>query len=94
MSDKRLKEIIASYKKPIFCGGMTGAAQVMYLMACPPSQEMKANAAEMILAHRRCVKANAKNGKKYRGDFWLNKSRIYRQRALEALEREREKKNA
>lgn len=78
--EDKLRQIITNndYKQQ---GGMTGSMQVMVSLFCPTKAELKALAAEMIIAHRRCKIANAEMGRKYNGQYWISRAAYYRRQA-------------
>lgn len=62
----------------IYYGGTIGGMNMMVSILDPPKEKCIANAKAMIAAHRRCVIANAKQGIRYRGLYWLNRAAFYR----------------
>jgi len=59
-------------------GGISGGLQVFINIVAPSRAMCILNAKAMIKAHRNCVKANAKFGRKYKGTFWLDRAAYYR----------------
>ncbi len=59
-------------------GGIMGGMQCIIFILDPPKDRCITNAKAMIAAHRRCVIANAKHGRKYQGSYWLDRAAFYR----------------
>lgn len=84
--EDRLNKIVKANTTEIKYGGMAGGIQVFENFLSPETAKRKM--AEALLSHRQCITANAMQGRRYRGTFWLDKAAQWRMELKRRLNNE------